>query len=279
MKKVGILGDKLSHSLSPFFQNVGFEYWNIDATYMKWPVSIEEFSARIDLLRNTDYLGANVTVPYKELAYTLVDHIDDVAMKIGAINTIVNKEGILYGFNTDVFGFVKSLKTQTSFNPVGKHVLIIGAGGAARSAIYGLIEEGVTSGVIANRTFARAKSVADEFSASLNLTPVTIYDNKFRVLVKDVDLIVNCSSMGMKNGPAEYETPLFSANIPKNCIVYDMVYNPEKTPLLLEAQKSGAVCLGGLWMLIYQGAESFKLWTQKQAPIELMYSQALSHLM
>ena len=274
--QVGIFGEKLSHSLSPIFQNVAFEYCEIHASYEVWELSSDQLLERVNLLRQSNTLGANVTIPYKELAYKMVDELDETALQIGAINTIVNNSGVLKGYNTDITGFIRSLKEIASFSPSGKNVLILGAGGAARAAIFGLLNENVNSITVANRTEGRAVKMLDDFGVNKEIFKImSIYDEKLTQVSLNSDLIINATSVGMQHSEMENESILSTHQIPSNCVVYDIVYNPLLTPLLKNAQIAGAEIMQGLWMLIFQGVDSFELWTGKSAPIQKMYKKAM----
>ncbi|MFL2804209.1 MAG: shikimate dehydrogenase [Dehalococcoidia bacterium] len=276
MYQVGIFGEKLSHSLSPVFQNVAFEYCEIQALYEIWELSPDQLLERVNLLRQSNTLGANVTIPYKELAYNMVDELDETALQIGAINTIVNNSGVLKGYNTDITGFIRSLKEVASFLPSGKNVLILGAGGAARAAIFGLLNENVNSITVANRTEGRAVKMLDDFGVNKEIfKTMSIYDKNLTQVSLNSDLIINATSVGMQHSEMEDETLLSAHQIPRNCVVYDIVYNPLLTPLLKNAQIAGAEIMQGLWMLIFQGVDSFELWTGKSAPVQKMYKKAM----
>ena len=273
-KKFGIFGYPLSHTLSPVFHNAIFDYLNMDATYEAWEVSPKNFKTQLERLRGRPYIGANVTIPHKVAVMDLLDEIESQAKEIGSVNTILSKEGTLIGFNTDTLGLVRSLKEHGRFDPKGKNVLIVGAGGAARAAVFSLLNEGVRSIIIKNRTFSRSRSLANEFCKLGEITAVQDSDSSLDLFKTNIDLILNCSSVGMKNGPAEEISPLKADQIPSYSLVCDMVYNPSVTPLMRQANLAGASVLGGLPMLIYQGAASFELWTNRPAPIQVMFRAA-----
>ncbi len=269
-KQLGVIGYPLSHTLSPIFQQAALDYHAIPATYSAWPTPPECLDDAVESFRGTEYLGFNITIPHKQRLLELVDEVDDMARDIGAVNTVVNREGILTGYNTDAYGFVKSLKEKAGFEPKGKAVLLLGAGGAGRAAAYALAAEGVKALTIANRTVARAEALADEVAA--RLSPVNA--SSLEDAPDAVDLIVNSTSMGMASGDGAGQSPLQASSIRQGSLVYDMVYTPALTPLLQCAREAGAQVLGGLWMLIYQGAASFELWTDKKAPTDVMYRAA-----
>ena len=272
---VGILGYPLAHSISPAFQQAAFDHLSLPVRYHAWPTPPEELEEAIDRLRNERYLGANVTVPHKEQVRAYLDDVDSSAKLIGAVNTIVRDGVSLVGQNTDALGFIKSLKDTGGFAPRGKRVLVLGTGGAARAAAFGLAEERPASLTIANRTVARAQSLADDLTGALvKVVAIPIASAALHEASADADLIVNCTSMGMSHEDAEGCTPLTADQIAPGSLVYDMVYNPPETPLLTEAKRAGARTLGGLPMLIYQGAASFERWTGRAAPIKVMFEAA-----
>ncbi len=269
-KQLGVIGYPLSHTLSPVFQQAALDYHSFPATYVAWATPPERLEETVARLRGEDYLGFNITIPHKERMVELVDDVEDMARQIGAVNTVVNRDGVLTGQNTDAYGFVKSLKEKASFEPRGKAVLLLGAGGAARAAAYGLANEGVGVLTIANRTVARAELLVKELTGLVKEIAVAPLDE----VSTDVDLIVNSTSVGMASAANRGRSPLTTASIPSATLVYDMVYTPAETPLIRQAREAGAPVLGGLWMLIYQGAAAFELWTQKQPPIDAMYRAA-----
>ena len=269
-KQLGVIGHPLSHSLSPVFQQAALDYHSIPATYSAWPTPVSDLEATVSRLRGAEYLGFNITIPHKERMVELVDDIDEMASLIGAVNTVANSGGSLTGHNTDAYGFVKSLKERAGFEPRERSVLLLGAGGAARAAAHGLAQEGVSPLTIANRTIERAESLASEVVGLVDHVEVVSLD----AVVVEVDLIVNSTSIGMAHGDAEGQSPLATKVVSSDTLVYDMVYTPAQTPLIRQATHAGANVLGGLWMLIYQGAAAFELWTGKPAPIEVMYRAA-----
>ena len=273
MKSVGIFGFPVSHSISPVFQQAAFDYLGIDAQYKHWCVQSEAIQNRISELRASEFLGCNVTIPHKVLAKEFVDTLDPLARKIGSINTIVNRDGTLVGYNTDINGFIRSLVEYGNYDPTDKPVLVIGAGGAARAAVYGLARRGASRIVIANRTIEKADSIAAEFHKGIVFTEKLERVNSL-IDSSDFSLIVNCSSLGMKGGGSELDSPLKFENLNSKAFIYDMIYTPGVTPFLALARKNKNPYLGGLSMLVMQGAESFELWTGQRAPVDVMFAAA-----
>lgn len=276
---VGIFGYPLGHSISPDFQQAAFDHYCIDARYEAWPTHPDLLEPEVNKLRSDAYLGGNVTVPHKLQVMELLDEIDPLAKTIGAVNTIVRDGERLLGFNTDAYGFVKSLKEVGKFDPNGKKVLLLGAGGAARAAAFGLASEGISSLTIANRTLSRAESLTEDVRKYLSeagqktdVYAISMTDDALGNASAGADLIVNSTSIGMTGTDSLGASPLGAHPITETACVYDMVYNPPTTPLLSDAQKAGATAVNGLPMLIYQGAAAFEKWTGRPAPIEVMFA-------
>ena len=257
----------------PAFQQAALDYCGLDVRFHVWETPPDRLPKMIDDLRATDVLGANVTVPHKEAVLPLLDRLADSARSVGAVNSIVSHDGELVGHNADGTGFLRALKKDGGFHPAGKRVLLLGAGGAARAVAHILTEERVASLTIANRSLERAQSIVDRLPAAATLEAVTL-DAVAMVNEGEWDLIVNTTTLGMRHSPGKTESPLPSRAIPPHALVYDLVYNPQETPLLQKAKRAGARTLGGLPMLIYQGAEVFQLWTGREAPLEVMFQAA-----
>jgi shikimate dehydrogenase len=283
---IGLIGYPLKHSISPYFQQAALDYYRLDIRYEAWETVPAQLQDIVNNLRKPQNVGANVTVPYKETVLPLLDEVDDLASSIGAVNTIVKKDDKLVGFNTDASGFIEALGKEGHFDPEGKQVVILGAGGVARAVGFVLVQRKVASLAITDGIFERASALAENLmkyikrasSGSSDLEPdITAFQwqnlSSARTF-NSCNLIVHCTTIGMKDSPQEGQSPLSLEVIPKNVLVYDVVYNPWPTPLLRLAQKAGANILGGLPMLVYQGASSFKLWTGKKAPVDIMFNKA-----
>ena len=278
---IGVIGYPLKHSVSPDFQQAALDYYKLDIHYEAWEVKAADLPSAINRLRQPQNLGANITVPYKETTLPLIDEVDDFAGRVGAVNTVVSRHGKLLGFNTDAHGFIKALRDDANFEPENKRVVILGAGGAARAVGFALLEEKVSYLIISNRTLTKAKSLAGSLAKhaannkiSAEIAAVPWQSSKLTASVESCQLIVNCTSLGMWSSSYEEESPLESNLIPKDALVYDLVYNPSETHLLRMARKAGASTIGGLPMLVYQGAASFKMWTGREAPLDIMFSAA-----
>lgn len=276
MPQVGLFGYPLRHSLSAAFQQAAFDALGLPFTYSPWEVTAEQLPDAVKALRAGERVGANVTVPHKEAVLPLLDRISPQAARIGAVNTIVREEGGLTGYNTDAPGFLRSLTDDAGFNPAGAHVLLIGAGGAARAVAFAVADAGAASIVIANRHRERAERLAAALIGE-GMPPVTVIDWQPAALqdaVAAAVLVVNSTSVGMLHSASQQESPLDGVALPSGVLVADLVYNPLRTPLLAAAETAGARTLGGLPMLIYQGAEAFRLWTGVDAPVPVMMDAA-----
>ncbi|MCE2404168.1 MAG: shikimate dehydrogenase [Dehalococcoidia bacterium] len=282
---VGIIGYPIRHSISPVFQQAALDHHSLDATYQAWEVTPEGLGDFMAELRRADALGINVTVPHKEAVIPYLDEVDGWASDAGAVNTVHKDGGALVGHNTDGIGFVRALEGEAGFAPRGSRALIVGAGGSGRAVALALARSGVASITIANRTLRRAGDLADAVSGRgaspgperpPEVEPISL--ERIAEAASSVDLIVNCTTLGMRHGPDEAASPLKADHIPSNALVYDLVYNPPDTPLLMEARKAGAATLGGLAMLVYQGAAAFEYWTGVEAPVEVMMKAARAAL-
>jgi len=264
--RLSILGYPLSHSLSPAMQNaalrdVGLSDW----CYEAMPIESERLSEAVELIRGDDYAGANVTVPHKEKIIPLLDGITPVAEAIGAVNTIVKRDGKLIGHNTDAAGLLADLHLH-GVKIQDRVVLVLGAGGSARAAVAACAGMGAKIKIIARR-----REQAESLISDLQL-PITIYDltiNDLHRASADCSLIINCTPLGMN--PNIDSSPWFdSVPFPKESFVYDLVYNPRETKLVKQARAQGLDADTGLGMLIEQGALAFELWTGMNAPRKIM---------
>jgi shikimate dehydrogenase len=269
-----LFGDPVAHSLSPVMQNAALQAAGIDGLYIPWRVQSADLPTAFKSLRGmANFGGANVTVPHKEQAFALVDSLTPEAAAVGAVNTVVVRDGRLLGANTDGPGFLRSLHEEADFLPRGKPSVILGAGGAARAAAVSLAEAGAEPLVIVNRTVERARSLAEFVDRNIG-TPATglgLDDPQMPAAVRDCALVVNTTSVGLN--PAD-PPPIDPSLLHSEALVYDLIYRPRETALLREAKRRGCRVLGGLGMLLYQGALAFELWTGHK-PSEEVMRQAL----
>ena len=274
---LGIIGYPIGHSISPLFQQAALDRLSVPRRYRAYEVHPDAVGDFIASLRSEDALGINVTVPHKEAVMPFLDDVDDWAAEAGAVNTIVNRDGRLTGYNTDGYGFLRALTDEGGLDPSGKRVLVLGAGGSARGVVQALIRAEVGRLDIANRTLARAELLAElAEQRSVPAGATSLDPGQLSEAAASADLIVNCTSLGMRHGPDETASPITARQIPPGCLVYDLVYNPMLTPLLQEAELAGAKTLGGIAMLVYQGAASFELWLERPAPVSAMMDAALA---
>jgi len=273
-KRLGIIGFPIGHSISPRFQQAALDDLGIDASYQAWEVAPDQVAQFVEGLREPDVLGINVTVPHKEAVIPHLDEVDDWATSAGAVNTIVNRGGRLTGHNTDGSGFLRALHDVSNFEPRGRRVLILGAGGAARGVVLALIRQGVGQLTIANRTLERADRLSRMARENGLDAQAIALEGPALVAAAAADLIVNSTTVGMSHGPDETGSLLSWDQIPATALVNDLVYNPLETPLLAAAARAGASTLGGIYMLVYQGAASFEMWTGREAPVKVMLEAA-----
>ncbi|TYS59192.1 shikimate dehydrogenase [Sutcliffiella horikoshii] len=253
----GVIGSPIAHSMSPLIHNDAFLQKGVDAYYHAFHVDPEELETAVAGMRALGVNGFNVTIPHKEAIIPLLDRVEDAALQIGAVNTVVNRNGELIGYNTDGRGFVEALKEVVKLKD--KHVLIIGAGGAARAIFYTLaLEEGVQID-ICNRTVSKAEDLIKEFSLERIARSITV-DQAARE-IKRYDVVVQTTSVGMH--PKINDIPLPLKSIKHHAVFSDIIYNPIETKLLQEAKSIGAITQNGIHMFAYQAALAFEIWTGK----------------
>ena len=262
-KIIGLIGENIENSLSPLFHNQIILKHSVNFCYLPFQVVETDLGEAIQGIRALNVRGVNITFPYKEKVIEFLDEVEESARRIGAVNTIVNNKGILTGYNTDVIGFKKSLQDNGKFVIKEKKAVILGAGGAARAVTYSLLEEGIEEISIFNRTLEKAKKIKQNLSPFFPKSSINIFSfeqNDLKDKIKKANLLVNATSVGMasqlNNTPLPDEK-LFHPNL----LVYDLIYHPAKTLLLKQAERVGAKIINGLPMLVYQGIESFYLWT------------------
>ena len=269
---VGLFGDPVAHSLSPLMQNAALRAAAIDAVYVPFHVTPEQLCAALEAVRALDLVGVNLTIPHKEAACALVDELDPAAALIGAVNTVVAREGRLIGYNTDGLGLLSALRRELAADLDGKRVLVVGAGGASRAAVVALAQAGVAWIGVANRTPERAATMLGELSAILQGTafaPLPLAADLPGRLGAPVDLLVNSTAVGLHG--ELFGFPLESCVRPGGA-VYDMTYGKGPTRLVLSARAAGLVAADGRGMLAGQGEEAFRLWFGVSAPDGVMRS-------
>ncbi|HZX36216.1 MAG TPA: shikimate dehydrogenase [Thermodesulfobacteriota bacterium] len=268
-KLLGIFGDPIRQTLSPYMQNAAFEALGLEYVYMAFRISPENLKNAVLSIRALDMQGVNITVPHKESIMEFLDEIDDEAKAIGAVNTIVNRDGRLIGFNTDSRGYYLSLNHETGFDPAGKTITVIGAGGGARAILFSLLNKNPKKIIISNRTVERASRLCEELGKTFPGVEFASTGLNISRFASETDLLVNTTSSGMMAGPDEKPVVRIDA-LKKSAIVSDIVFRPLDTPLIKEALRLGLTAHKGLGMLVCQGALAFELWTGKEPPIEVM---------
>ncbi len=269
--RVGVIGDPVAHSLSPSLQQPALDALGIPARYELWPTPAAELPARIASLRAPNVMGANVTLPHKRAVMDLIDEVSPTAQRAGAVNTIVNRDGHLFGDNTDIAGFATAL-SEVAPEPEELRALVLGAGGAARAVVLALAESGVSQITLANRNPERARQLAADL-APVELTTVDLSPEQIRTILPGTTLLVNATSIGWK--PGESPLPLALLDLlPEDAIVVDLTYRD--TDLLVAARDRGLAALDGLPMLIHQGAHALTLWTDQTAPVGVMRLAAVA---
>jgi shikimate dehydrogenase len=255
MKRACVIGWPVAHSRSPVIHNFWLKLYGLEGAYEKEAVAPEEFEDFLKELRASGYTGANVTLPHKEAALAAADDADEAALAIGAANTLwLDDAGKLHAMNTDVFGFMAHLETEApNWNRDKRPAMVLGAGGAARAIVYGLIEAGASKVLVANRTRDRAEALAHAFGTKVVVIP---WEERDRAL-EGCGLLVNTTSLGMTGKPA-LEIDL--AALPKDAVVADIVYSPLETKLLAAARARGNRAVDGLGMLLHQAVPGFERW-------------------
>lgn len=263
----GVIGYPVKNSLSPVIQNIAFRSVGMNSVYLAFEVEPGKLAAAISGLAAIGVVGLNVTIPFKVACIKYMDFMDEYSTQVGAVNTIHFKEGKLYGYNTDGEGFITSLKNN-GIDTKGMCALILGAGGAARSVAISLARSGVREIFIANRTrknSEKIKHLINENFNAVNVTAASEFKDYYKYAQR-ADIIINCTSIGMNSS----DIPVDSEVLKVSHIVFDLVYYPLETSLLKAARTKGAKTVSGIEMLVFQGAESFRIWTGINPPYNEM---------
>lgn len=267
-KRAILIGHPLGHSLSPAFQNAAFRAAGIDADYVLADVLPENLAATVASLRADEMLGANVTVPYKQDVIPFLNSLSDDARALGAVNTIVNRAGLLHGLNTDVPGFAADLR-EHGVDVRGQCVVMLGAGGAARGVAAALVGMGVRRLIIANRTVARAVIIAAQYPGIAEA--IAIDGDRLSAALPHAALLVNTTSVGLHGDDMPIHEGML-IHLAPSAVVYDLIYRP--TALLRAAEARALRAVDGLGMLVHQGALAWEAWTEQPAPIDVMWGAA-----
>ncbi|MDF2565734.1 MAG: aroE [Massilibacillus sp.] len=269
MKDLGIVGYPIGYSMSPRMQNAALKALRLDYTYIAMAVKPEDVKTIVIDLKAMKFRGFNVTIPHKIAIMNYLDEIDQSAKVIGAVNTVVNDNGRMIGYNTDYLGFVAPLK-EMNFSMKEKNAVVLGAGGAARAVLWGLISEKVSNITVVGRNVEKLNILRDQFKEYFEIEIIEWNDNKYAERSKTADIIVNATPLGMYP-KIDACPPIDWTCVNKNALVYDLIYNPKCTKFLELAEQNGNRILNGESMLVEQGAAAFKMWTSYDAPIQVMH--------
>lgn len=265
MRTYCLIGDPVSHSLSPAMHNAAFKSLSMDDVYIAYKVSSHELESSVESLRSVKISGFNVTIPHKIAVLQYLDEVDLLSRKAGAVNTVASIDGRFKGFNTDIQGFLQPLLNR-GIDFRGLSVLLFGAGGSARAVVASLSSvTGISKLVVANRTYNKSSELSKQAELQ-GLTSSVSMIEEAKVMAKRFDLIVNATSVGLQSN----ESILDSEDIDGSSTVYDLVYRPVMTKLLENAREKGARVIYGYEMLLEQGAQAFEIWTGLKAPIPAM---------
>ncbi len=271
-KLFGVIGDPIEHSLSPALFEYVLRELELPYRYRAFHVRANELRDFLQKARAEGIAGVNVTIPHKERVVPLLDALDSQAEKLGVVNTVASEGGRLIGYNTDVLGFTRSLPAR-GLPLAGERAVVLGAGGAAKAVVYALIDLGIHEIVLGNRTLPRAEQLAMQVATRTgykNIHCLMLHDLHTLEAIRQAKLLVNATPVGMH--PQVGGCPVSDPScLHEDLLVYDLIYNPQKTRLLKEAEKRGAQAIAGLDMLIYQALESLRIWMKG----ELKFSEEL----
>ena len=274
---LGIIGDPIDHVMSPIMHNRVFQKHQLDYIYIPFHVTANSLQKVILGLRNTNLEGFNVTIPHKVSIIPLLDEMDPLAKQIGAVNTVKIKEGRLIGKNTDSEGAIKSL-VDNHVELDNRRITILGSGGAARAIAFGLVTHSPQITII-NRSRPSLNSLIHDVRKATNVILAGEYfgnADSVRIIMQNTDLLINTTPLGM--APNKQESPIPASWLHPEMTVFDIIYNPLKTQLMQDAENNGCLVIGGLEMLVNQGALAFEWWTQHSADYELMISIVTEYL-
>jgi len=277
-KVLGVFGHPIAHSLSPKMQNAALKALGLDFVYVPFDVEPGKLGIAVAAIRVLGIVGVNVTIPHKEKIIDYLDEVSEEARLVESVNTIHNDGGRLKGYSTDGKGFLGPLENE-GIRLEGMRAVALGAGGSAKAVVRALASSGVSVTVI-NRTAERGAALAEQINRIVSCEVVRALpldeSDAMRQAVRQADLLVNCTSVGMY--PDTDESPCSKAMLHPKLLVYDLVYNPVKTRLLQEAEEAGAKTINGVKMLVYQGAESLRIWVERDPPLDIMEQVVMSVL-
>jgi len=275
-KICALIGDPVEHSMSPVMHNTAYKKLGLDYVYIPFQVKPEGLEPAVAGLRALNVRGFNVTIPHKVAVIPWLDGLDPLAEKIGAVNTVVNTDGELRGYNTDAEGFLQAL-LEHGIKPKSKRIVVLGAGGASRAITYIMVGKGARVTILnRQQELDWAEDIAQLIRKDLGKEVKVLELGQLAGAIENVDILVNATSVGMS--PAAEESPVPAHLLSKIPAVFDIVYNPMETRLLREAKAAGARVIGGVDMLAWQGALAFEKWTGQKAPLDLMRGEAVKML-
>lgn len=263
-KTFAVIGDPIDHSLSPNIHSAAFRELNLDCSYIAYRIPKGELEEGIEGLKKIKINGFNVTIPHKVEMMKYLEKIDESCSVIGAVNTVVNNNGVFKGYNTDMDGFLDPFKKK-NLNIKDTKVLLLGAGGAARAIVAGCAKEKAKSITIANRTLENANNLS-EFAKKIGLDASAIKIEDIKDSAKNYDIIVNATSVGLKNEPS----PISLEGVNEKTIIYDIVYMPMNTDFIKKAKEKNAIVIFGYEMLLGQATRAFEIWHGMEAPYNAM---------
>lgn len=268
-KSIVILGYPLEHTFSPLIHNYAFKYHNLDYVYTAFPIKPDELTKLgKDFLKVLPIYAGNVTVPFKEIIFNYLDKFTNDASEIGAVNTFYKKDGELWGDNTDLYGFIKSLEGYENFIQNQK-VIVLGTGGSAKAVCSGLAKLGAKEIVIISRDKNKAKTFSDNYQGKYSQVNFTFNDYSYfdeKKNIENIKTVINTTPVGMYENQAAIASETVKS-IDNNTLFYDLIYNPETTTFLRYAKETNKTTLNGKNMLIYQAAKAFKIWTGYEFPV------------
>jgi len=275
-KIYGLIGYPVKHSVSPQIHNAAFKTIGINAVYLTFEVKKEFLRKALDGVKALGIKGLNVTIPHKVNVIKYLNKLTYEANLIGAVNTILNEDGKLIGFNTDYTGVLKTFETY-KIDLTNKKIVLLGAGGAAKAIAFAIAEK-ASSLIILNRTKRKAVNLVKELNKKLKVNALgnSLTFKALKNSLKDADILINATSVGME--PNVNQTLVAKELLQKDMVVFDIIYNPLETKLLKEAREIGAKCINGIEMLVQQAAEAFKIWFKIEPPINEMRKAALKSL-
>ena len=268
-KSFAVIGDPIDHSLSPNIHSAAFRELNLDSSYIGYRIPKGELEGGVEGLKKIKINGFNITIPHKIEMMKYLDKMDESCSIIGAVNTVVNNEGVLKGYNTDMDGFLEPLKKR-NITIQNSKVLLIGAGGAARAIVAGIAKEKAASIDIANRTIEKANNLS-EFATKLGLSANVKKIESIDTATENYDIIINATSIGLKDEPS----PISFQGINEKTVVYDIVYAPMNTDFIKKAKEKNAIIIYGYEMLLGQAIRAFEIWHGMKAPYNAMKKSLL----